>query len=153
MSRQRAALLLAVLLCVALAGCTHGAENAVEPDEQLDLAGVDWRTWGLVNAMGTITRDGTDTDVCVCIHDEDTTFYYDEPEQIYYDSVQYPQTIQAARMAFAGIWFEDRNGDGSTDIRMAFDRNGEADNEVTLVWYWQAEDGYVFQPEESTPME
>ena len=78
---------------------------------------------------------------------------YDEPEQIYYDSVQYPQTIQAARMAFAGIWFEDRNGDGSTDIRMAFDRNGEADNEVTLVWYWQAEDGYVFQPEESTPME
>ena len=65
MSRQRAALLLAVLLCVALAGCTHGAENAVEPDEQLDLAGADWRTWGLVNAMGTITRDGTDTDVCV----------------------------------------------------------------------------------------
>ena len=103
--------------------------------------------------MGTITRDGTDTDVCVCIHDEDTTFYYDEPEQIYYDSVQYPQAIQAAQMAFAGIWFEDRNGDGSTDIRMAFDRNGEPENEVTLDWYWQAEDGYVFQPEESTPME
>ena len=81
--RHAFCLLLTAMVCL-LAAC--GKEEAT-PDDA--VAGDDWRTTGIVDDYGTITRDGTDTDVCIVVREDDTTFYYDEEEQIYYGSVEY----------------------------------------------------------------
>ena len=76
-------LLLAVLLCFALAAC--GADDSAD-DEQ--IVGDDWRTWGTIDDYGTITLDGEETEVCVCVGEDDASFYYDEPELQSYDLSQ-----------------------------------------------------------------
>lgn len=74
-------LLLALALLLTLAAC--GREEALTEE----LPGEDWRTTGMVNDRGTIVQDGVETPVCVCIGSEWATFYYDEAEQICFDSV------------------------------------------------------------------
>ena len=57
------ALIAALLcLCMALSACSNDADN--DPNE---VGGQDWRTWGLVVDSGTITRNGEDTAVLVCV--------------------------------------------------------------------------------------
>ena len=90
-------LLLALALLLTLAAC--GREEA--PTEE--LPGEDWRTTGMVNDRGTIVQDGVETPVCVCIGSEWTTFYYDEAEQICFDSVTYPVEIPNAASDYWSI--------------------------------------------------
>ena len=65
--RNAFCLLLTAMVCL-LAAC--GKEEAT-PDDA--VAGDDWRTTGIVDDYGTITRDGTDTDVCIVVREDDTT--------------------------------------------------------------------------------
>lgn len=141
--RNAFCLLLTAMVCL-LAAC--GKEEAT-PDDA--VAGDDWRTTGIVDDYGTITRDGTDTDVCIVVREDDTTFYYDEEEQIYYGSVEYPMNVPDAAVAYSNISFADRNDDGDSDVALEFDHD---DGTQTLfVWYWDQEDNsYVFIPEESS---
>lgn len=135
------ALLLAVALGMGLTACGGSQDSD-------DVAGEDWRTSGVVFDHGTITRNGEDVEVCVCVHEDGATFYYDDATQIYYDEVEYPMTIQDAQSAYGGTFFDDLNDDGQSDVRMDF--YFDDDSETTLVWYWDSEDGYVFQPDESS---
>ena len=134
-------LLLALALLLTLAAC--GREEA--PTEE--LPGEDWRTTGMVNDRGTIVQDGVETPVCVCIGSEWTTFYYDEAEQICFDSVTYPVEIPNAASDYWSISFDDVTGDGSSDIRLEFRQ--EDGTETVLVWYWEGEDCFQFQPDAS----
>ena len=65
------ALLSALALCLSLAAC--GGED----DDPGDVVGGDWRVTGIVRDGGTITRDGEDTDVLVCVHADSADFYLD----------------------------------------------------------------------------
>lgn len=136
------ALLSALALCLSLAAC--GGED----DDPGDVVGGDWRVTGIVRDGGTITRDGEDTDVLVCVHADSADFYLDDEVQTLYDSVRYPITLQGDPWeAFQGIDFADRNGDGSSDASMLFELDGQ---QVLMVWFWDAEaEAFVFQPEES----
>lgn len=134
-------LLLALALLLTLAAC--GREEA--PTEE--LPGEDWRTTGMVNDRGTIVQDGVETPVCVCIGSEWATFYYDEAEQICFDSVTYPVEIPNAASDYWSISFDDVTGDGSSDIRLEFRQ--EDGTETVLVWYWEGEDCFQFQPDAS----
>ena len=138
--KKNFALLLAVVLCLGLAAC-FGSNGP-------DVCGADWRTWGIVCDSGTITRDGEDTDVLVCVHKADATFYYDTENQVLFGSVDYPITLEGdAWEMFQGIDFADLNGDGNSDVTMRFDDGG---SEIVLVWYWDAESvTFVYQPDES----
>ena len=131
-------LLMAAVFCLSLTAC-GGSDDA---------AGDDWRNSGEVVGSGTITRDGEDTDVLLCIHAADTEFYYDTEEQVLFDSVDYPITLESdAWEAFQSIDFADRNGDGNSDVTMVFD---DGTGELVMVWFWDAEsDSFVYQPEES----
>ena len=133
-------LLLTGLLLFAAAGC--GEETNTSPEEE--IAGKDWRTWGIIHDFGTITRDGTDTDVCVCVHETDAAFYYDEEEQVYYDGVEYPMLLPNAESAYQEIDFSDLNGDGQSDVCMTFHYD-EDNSTVVMVWFWYEDDGFVFQ--------
>ena len=140
--RNAFCLLLTAMVCL-LAAC--GKEEAT-PDDA--VAGDDWRTTGIVDDYGTITRDGTDTDVCIVVREDDTTFYYDEEEQTLYAYVEYPVTISDPWDSFQSIDFADRNDDDDGDVAMLFDVDGET---VLMVWFWDEEaGGFVFQPEESS---
>ena len=85
-----------------------------------DLSGGDWRTTGVVQAAGTISRSGADTDVLVCVHEGDTVFYRDSADQELFGQVVYPMDVQDPWDTFAAIDFADRNGDGDGDVAMTF---------------------------------
>ena len=113
-----------------------------------DLSGGDWRTTGVVQAAGTISRSGADTDVLVCVHEGDAVFYRDSADQELFGQVVYPMDVQDPWDTFAAIDFADRNGDGDGDVAMTFTDSEGGD--VWMVWFWDADTGeYVFQPEES----
>ena len=142
--KKNLALLLAVVLCLCLTAC--GDSNG--PDVEPDVVGTDWRTTGIWLGDGTITRDGEDTDVLVCVHKADATFYYNTEDQVLFDSVDYPITLEGdAWEAFQSIDFADLNGDGNSDVSMRFNDGG---SELLMVWFWDTESElFMYQPEES----
>ena len=142
--KKNLALLLAVVLCLCLTAC--GDSNG--PDVEPDVVGTDWRTTGIWRGDGTITRDGEDTDVLVCVHKADATFYYNTEDQVLFDSLDYPITLEGdAWEAFQSIDFADLNGDGNSDVTMRFNDGG---SELLMVWFWDTESyQFVYQPEES----
>ena len=141
--RKRAfSLLLTLALCLALAACGKEPAPSEEP-----LPGADWRTTGTIDDWGTIVQDGKEIPVCVCVNDEWTTFYYDEAEQICFDSVAYPIAIPNAAQDFRSISLADVTGDGNSDVSMEFQHDDGT--ETLLVWYWEGNDCFEFQPDAS----
>lgn len=136
-------LLLASVFCLGLAACGVSNDDLDSP-----VVGNDWRVTGVVRDSGTITRDGKDTVVLVCIHASDTTFYHDTEDQVLFDSVDYPITLEGnAWEVFQSIDFADLNGDGNSDVTMRFDDGG---NELLMVWFWDTEGNqFAYQPGES----
>ena len=131
---KKISMLLIITLALGLTACEKTEDN--------NIAGADWRTTGTIDSYGSITRNGEDTDVLVCVHPTDAMFYLDTEEQTLYDSVTYPTEIDAE---FQSIDFADRNGDGNGDVAMTFTK----DDEMTLmVWFWES-DSFVYQPDES----
>ena len=116
--------------------------------EYNEIIGDDWRTWGIIRDGGTITIDGEDFYLLVCVHKADATFYYDSEDQVLFNSVEYPITFgDNVWEIFRGIDFADLNGDGNGDVTMKFDNGG---TEIKIVWYWDTENyQFVYQPDES----
>lgn len=110
--------------------------------------GKDWRTWGIIRDGGTITIDGEDTYVFVCVHKADATFYYDSEDQVLFGYVEYPITFgDNVWDIFRGTDFSDLNGDGNGDVTMKFDDGG---TEIKIVWFWDSEsEQFVYQPDNS----
>ena len=175
-TKFHAAALLPAVLCLSLAACSQTASDEstagsaassaavaastkstptaaalASEAEDIDLAGADWRTQGNVDDMGMITRDGTDTMVCICVNDDSVEFYYDEPEQNFYDMAFYPAPVVNARQNYNSAYFDDLNGDGDSDLCLFFLNDDGSD--LLLTWYWNAEDGYVFDAEASNPID
>ena len=74
-------LLLAALLCLSLAACGN---------QDGDKAGGDWRTTGVVDAYGTIARDGEEIDVCACLGPKALYFYYNNEKHELFDTAVLP---------------------------------------------------------------
>ena len=139
--KKYAILLLALVMCLSLTACGDSSEN-----ENDDIGGTDWRTTGIWRGDGTITCDGEDINVLVCIHKADAAFYYDTDDQTLYCSVDYPITLEGdAWEMFQYIDFADLNGDGNSDTTMHFI---DGDNELIMVWFWDTESKeFLCQPE------
>lgn len=139
--KKNFALLLAVVFCFGLMACdTYYDDFPIEGD--------DWRTTGIVRGSGTVVRGGEKTDVLVCVHKNDATFYYDSKDQMLFGSVEYPITIESNVWdKFSDIDFADLNGDGNSDVTMKFNDSG---SELLMVWFWDTEEKeFVHQPEKS----
>lgn len=139
-------LTLALLVLALLAGC--GGNGDDHPDDHPDdpITGNDWRTTGIVRDGGTITRGGEDTYVLVCVNKMNAVFYYDTEDQMPYGWLDYPIAFGADVWdQYGGIDFADLNGDGDSDVTMRFY------GDITLVWYWDAEnETFVYQPDRSS---
>lgn len=138
--KNNLALLSAAVLCLSLTACGDKNDDSV--------AGADWRTWGIVRDSGIITRNGENTDVLVCLSTEDADFYYDTEEQVLFDSVHYPLTLEGDPWEmFKSIDFADLNGDGNSDVTMKF---VDGESELKMVWLWDTENQqFMFEPFES----
>ena len=141
--KKYAALLPAVVLCLCLTAC-FDIFDAPDPP---DITGDDWRTWGFICDNGTITRDGVDTKVLVCVYENRTDFFYDSKEQVQFGAVNYPITLLLAWDKLRGIDFADLNGDGNSDVTITFNDRG---SEVVMVLFWDTEsEQFGFRTEES----
>lgn len=137
--KKNLVLLLALIMCLGMTAC-----GGIDDD---DIGG-DWRVQGITRDGGTITRDGEDTFVWVCVHKGDATFYYDTEDQTLFGSVEYPITFgDDVWDVFQGCDFADLDGDGNSDVTMKFNNDG---TELVIVWFWDtASSQFVYQPEQS----
>lgn len=138
--RRMVCMLLGVTLGLCLTAC--GSDKKENEEEK---AGTDWRTEGNIVGRGTITHDGDSVDVVVCVDPNSAAFYWDKEEKLLFDSVAFPETLSDAETAFEDISFDDIDGDGETDVTIDFHHNDDTD--TYMVWIWDPEERYVFQPE------
>ena len=131
-------LFLALALCLGLTACGNSD----------DVAGEDWRTTGVVVGSGTITHDGESVDVLVTADPNSAAFYRDQEEQVLFDSVAFPETIEDISSSAFQISFDDQNGDGESDVLVEI---GHEDmSNTTMLWLWDSQERYVYQPEYSS---
>ena len=126
-----------MVLCLCLAACGNSD----------DVAGDDWRTTGMVVDSGTITHDGDSVDVLVTVSESSAAFYRDIPEQVLFDSVAFPETIEDISSSAFQISFDDQNGDEESDVLVEI---GHEDmSNTTMLWLWAPQERYVYQPDYS----
>ena len=136
--KQIVSFALAPALCLSLAACGDSG----------NAAGEDWRTTGVVVGSGTITHDGDSVDVLVTADPNSAAFYWDQEEQVLFDSVAFPETIEDISSSAFQISFDDQNGDGESDVLVEI---GHEDmSNTTMLWLWDPQERYVYQPEYSS---
>ena len=133
------ALVLVAALCLSLAAC-GGTDN--------DITGDDWRVSGVVAGSGTITHNGESVDVLVTVNESSAAFYRDQEEQVLFDSVAFPETIEDISSSAFQISFDDQNGDEESDVLVEI---GHEDmSNTTMLWLWDPQERYVYQPDYSS---
>ena len=103
-----------------------------DPPEE-DIAGSDWRTWGIIDDSGTLVQDGETIPFCACVHTGDTALYYDTEDQVLLAELVYPAPVENAEERYLGMEITDRNGDGSSDILLRFSQ-GKGTLELLFCW-------------------
>ena len=138
MNRRYLTAVTPLLFCLSLAACGNSD----------DVAGEDWRTTGVVVGSGTITDDGESVDVLVTVDPNSAAFYRDQEEQVLFDSVAFPETIEDISSSAFQISFDDQNGDGESDVLVEI---GHEDmSNTTMLWLWDPQERYVYQPDYSS---
>ena len=71
--KKQIGILLAAILILLLGWnlLSAPAVRETDPPEE-DIAGSDWRTWGIIDDQGTLVRGGEAIDFCACVHTGDT---------------------------------------------------------------------------------
>ena len=104
--KQIVSFALALALGLGLAACGDSG----------DAAGEDWRTTGVVVGSGTITHDSESVDVLVTADPNSAAFYLDQEEQVLFDSVAFPETIEDISSSAFQISFDDQNEIGRAHV-------------------------------------
>ncbi len=113
------------------------AREQEDPPEE-NIAGSDWRTWGIIDDYGTLVRDGETIAFCACVHTQDTTLYYDTEDQVLLAELVYPAPVENAEQRYLGMDTADRNGDGSSDVLLRF---SQKEGTLELLFCWDPETG------------
>ena len=113
------------------------ARKQEDPPEE-NIAGSDWRTWGIIDDYGTLVRDGETIAFCACVHTQDTTLYYDTEDQVLLAELVYPAPVENAEQRYLGMDTADRNGDGSSDVLLRF---SQKEGTLELLFCWDPETG------------
>ena len=138
--RVMAVLLASVLMC----GCGNNTEPAIDGG---GVEGKDWRTWGIIDATGTLKSDSSELSVCACVFADRTELYYDKESQELFKTIEYPEKMSTEEYEHSSLFFEDLNGDGFTDITVSTNVDG-AEKRFSYV-YDQGE--YVYMEALSYP--
>lgn len=138
MKKQIGVLLAAFLIL--LLGWTILPAPAREQEAPLeeDIAGSDWRTWGIIDDSGTLVQDGETIPFCACVHTKDTALYHDTESQVLLAELDYPAPVENAEQRYLGMETTDRNGDGCSDVLLRFSQEGGT---LELLFCWVPETG------------
>ena len=140
-------LLLALVICFSFAACSNNNDEDYGDDG--DIAGADWRTWGIIDSYETMFMGSNEVNLCVCVNDDGAAFYYDDDSQTLFASVAFPMTIENARERIDGMSFGDIDQDEIGDFVIYF--TNEDTEDYTLIWYWDDSiEQFVFSEEDST---
>lgn len=141
-------LLLALVICFSFAACSNNSDDEDYGDDG-DVAGVDWRTWGIIDSCETMFMGSNEVNLCVCVNDDGADFYYDDDSQTLFASVAFPMTIENARERIDGMSFGDIDQDEIGDFVIYF--TNEDTEDYTFIWYWDDSiEQFVFSEEDST---
>lgn len=128
-------LLTSALLCFALlAGCGSSGRK--------------WRDTDVIDAYGTVERDGEQIDVGVC-HDRKAVYlYFNNEEHELFDTAMLPtDEIYDTDWLLGNIILDDFTGDNNSDLQVYLEH---ADmSESYIVWTWEKGEGYVYQTDYS----
>lgn len=113
-----------------------------------DVAGDDWRVSGMVVGSGLISHGDEEAYVLATVNSKRAEFYWDQEEQVLYDTVDFPFEISDVDSASAKVTFSDLNGDDQTDVTVDLSLGGGDD--IYFVWLWDSEKRYVFCEELSS---
>ena len=131
-------ILLAVCLLLLLGRTLRPAPARGKDLPEEDIAGSDWRTWGIIDDYGTLLQDGETIAFCACVHTEDTTLYYDTESQVLLAELVYPEPVENAEQRYLGMETADRTGDGSGDVLLRFSQKEET---LELLFCWDPDTG------------
>lgn len=135
--KKQIGILLAAILILLLGWNLLSAPAVQETDPpEENIAGSDWRTWGILDDQGTLVRGGETIDFCACVHTGDTALYYDTEDQVPLAELVYPAPVENAEERYLGMEITDRNGDGSSDILLRF---SQEKGTLELLFYWDPE--------------
>ncbi len=141
-------LLLALVICFSFAACSNNSDDEDYGDDG-DVAGADWRTWGIIDSYETMFMGSDEVNLCVCVNDDGADFYYDDDSQTLFASVAFPMTIENARERIDGMSFGDIDQDEIGDFVIYF--TNEDTEDYTFIWYWDDSiEQFVFSEEDST---
>ena len=113
------------------------AREQEDPPEE-NIAGTDWRTWGIIDDYGTLAQGGETIAFCACVHTQDTTLYYDTEDQVLLAELVYPAPVENAEQRYLGMDTADRNNDGSSDVLLRF---SQEEGTLELLFCWDPETG------------
>lgn len=141
-------LLLALVICFSFAACSNNSDDEDYGDDG-DVAGADWRTWGIIDSYETMFMGSDEVNLCVCVNDDGADFYYDDDSQTLFASVAFPMTIENARERIDGMSFGDIDQDEIGDFVIYF--TNEDTEDYTFIWYWDDSiEQFTFSEEDST---
>lgn len=141
-------LLLALVICFSFAACSNNSDDEDYGDDG-DVAGADWRTWGIIDSYETMFMGSDEVNLCVCVNNDGADFYYDDDSQTLFASVAFPMTIENARERIDGMSFGDIDQDEIGDFVIYF--TNEDTEDYTFIWYWDDSiEQFVFSEEDST---
>lgn len=126
-------ILLAVCLLLLLGWTFRPAPARGQDLPEEDIAGSDWRTWGIIDDYGTLLQGGETIAFCACVHTEDTTLYYDTESQVLLAELVYPAPVENAEQRYLGMETADRTGDGNGDVLLRFSQKEET---LELLFCW-----------------
>lgn len=139
-------LVFAAAICISLTACSS------ESGETNDSKGKSTDSSDLLpyetDTNGTVTRNGEQIDVCVC-HDRKSVYlYYNDENHELFDKARLPTDEIYDKAWKLGVAdFDDINGDSNSDLQVCL---SHADmSESHIVWEWDKDEGYVFQPDSS----
>ena len=133
-------LVIGVACILGVCGCGKVIDSPDQPDGG-EIEGADWRTWGIIDAYGTLTADGTDTDVCVCLFADRAELYYDEESQSLYTTVEFPEKLSDEEYQKLSMEISDYTGDGNSDIAFIV---GEEDSVTRRFAYIYDQGDFVY---------
>lgn len=140
--------LLALVICFSFAACSNNSDDEDYGDDG-DVAGADWRTWGIIDSYETMFMGSDEVNLCVCVNDDGADFYYDDDSQTLFASVAFPMIIENARERIDGMSFGDIDQDEIGDFVIYF--TNEDTEDYTFIWYWDDSiEQFVFSEEDST---
>ena len=113
-------------------------------------SGRKWRDTDVIDAYGTVTRNGKQIDVCVC-HDLNAVYlYYDDEKHELFGTAELPTDEIGDNdkdWRLGEISFSDFTGDNNGDLQVYLSHSDMS--ESYIVWTWKEGEGYVYQPHDS----